>query len=433
MNGSLFEDDGHALLEKLNNDELQYLLPSIVWLFAVSLFGIPGNIFTLIFYRKGCMKSNYKLFILTVASIDLLSCCLAIPLENFLLLSGYAEDDRHEPICKLSRFSNFFMTCSSAFVLVLIAVERYRKVCRPFDRQLSHTLAQKLCVGALLLGILVTWPSALVFGKKTLTAVAYGREITAVICSVSDKAIASETGFIYLIIMFVLGVVCITICVVLYSLIGCKIKRESVRQLKGTRKMLAGVENQDIAFNNTQEGDKENCGPDDVSKRTVAEELACNTKESKTSSPSLNEESTETSSNQPDMSSQKGTEKQSRNLTDCTKSTEHNKLPRKTSTKRRSRKILNQARASQTSRVMFIISAIYVVSYIPNLTLMILESVIAGFYDHQSPNERAVSNFFIRLYFLNCGVNPYVYALCDSSFRSAVRNLFLLLKHRLCR
>lgn len=103
-NGYMDHQDYLDLLGKLNDKELRYVLPSIVWLLLVSLLGIPGNIFTICFYKTGFLKSTYKLFIVTVASVDLLSCSVAIPLEIFILFSGYAQDDRHEFVCKFFKF-----------------------------------------------------------------------------------------------------------------------------------------------------------------------------------------------------------------------------------------------------------------------------------------------------------------------------------------
>lgn len=433
-NTSLNQEYDLALLEKLNDGELEYLIPTIVWLFGIILFGIPGNIFTLMFYRKGYLKSNYRLFIVTVATVDLLSCCVAIPLETLLLFLGYAYDDRYEPICKLSRFSNFFMSYSSGFVLVLISVERYRKVCRPLKMQISPTCAQKLRVCAVILGLFVSWPSAFVFGKATVKATVNKEEITAVMCSVSDKAKHSDIASLYLLIMFVSTVLLLILMFVLYSLVGCKIRRRAAQMSNEARTspVREGISN--ISCHSTEDSN--------INRPTTDHTSVRNAKIDQVHFDSTNESKSGTSSNYDTCITTESdcdfsvsvTKTGHSNTTECEKSAEQPRICKKTSLKQNSPKNLKRARANQTSRVMFIITAIYVVTYIPNLTILTIESVLNdGFYDDQAFIQRAASHFFVRLYFLNCGINPLIYTLCDSNLRYAVKNSFASLKRCVCR
>lgn len=429
INGSLFEEDEVVLLKDLNDEELEYLLPAVVLLFAVSMFGIPANIFTIIFYRKGSLNSNYKLFIVTVASIDVLSCCTAIPLENTLLLLGYAKDSKYESVCKLSRFCDVFMTFSSGFVLTLIAIERYRKICKPFNTQLTPAFAQKLCVVAVILGVLVSWPSLLIWGKKTLTIKFHEHEITAIDCAVSDDSTNSKTGFIYLVIVFVLAVFLITLVSVLYCLVGYTIKRKSVLMINTDRISIMDVDISIISHQCAIKNDKEK--NETEGKENIEMDLEGSAERYKTSIVLSNDDLSESTLTQTSTSVQIEERNQNRYKTDDNKLQTRGELQNKTIINRASRTMQRRAHASQTSRVMFIISAIYVVSYIPNLIILTLESIVQGFYENQTSVERSASNFFVRLYFLNCGINPFVYALCDSSLRSATKSFLISLKLRL--
>lgn len=434
-NMSLNQTDENALLAELNDRELALLLPTIITLFIFGILGIPGNIFTIYFYRKGALRSNFRLFVVTVACLDLLSCCAAIPLESSLLMSGYAQDNRHELLCKLSRFFGIYMGYAAGFILTLIAIERYRKLCRPFKKQLLPNLAIKLCVGAVIFGLFLLWPSALVFGMKTFKTEVNGQALTVLDCSISDDATKSVLKFAYLVLLLLLAMFCIVLTVVLYALIRCHLERESTRR-RSIRKSEVCVDSRRQSLSSPNivgyHTDK-NKTTDNDEEPTVEEELEGTTSESMTDKFKEKEvcKVPTTKQKQTEIFLGNDTKTWVKNTLNPEKTPEQVKPLMKHSNKRASRKILNQARANQTSRVMFIISAIYVGSYVPNLTILTIGCFVDGFF-YKTFTERAVSNFFVRLVFLNCAVNPIVYLLCDSNLRSDVAEFLGSLKKRLC-
>lgn len=79
------------------------------------------------------------------------------------------------------------------------------------------------------------------------------------------------------------------------------------------------------------------------------------------------------------------------------------------------------------AKIMFIILVIYVIM-LYYLTIMILASTLNGFYEEKSEIEHAMRNVFVRSYFINCGINPFLFILCDSRLKGAGMNFLLWVK-----
>jgi hypothetical protein len=64
--------------------------------------------------------------------------------------------------CKILRFVYYFASNSSDFVLIAIAVDRYRKVCQPFKRQITAKMTKLIdIVTVCFISLSISWPSFL--------------------------------------------------------------------------------------------------------------------------------------------------------------------------------------------------------------------------------------------------------------------------------
>ncbi|CAG5132187.1 unnamed protein product, partial [Candidula unifasciata] len=73
----------------------------------------------------------------------------------------------------------------------------------------------------------------------------------------------------------------------------------------------------------------------------------------------------------------------------------------------------------RTTIMLIIISVIYILGYLPHLTLMLAKFLSPSMLVNMSMVDLTFYNLFLRTYFLNCAANPIVYSLCDSNFRRA--------------
>ena len=147
MNSSI---DAETILRGLNRAVVNELIPFYVILGLLMIFGLLGNTLVLLFIWRKAGKCIASFFILILASVDSLV-CLTISLVIFEYCKIYIFTN--DTICELYVFSKFFTALFSGFVLVTIAVYRYRQICRPLNGQLSLRGA-RLIVGCLIFLVL---------------------------------------------------------------------------------------------------------------------------------------------------------------------------------------------------------------------------------------------------------------------------------------
>ena len=95
----------------------------------VTIAALVGNCLVLAaIYRNSRLRSSAHYFIATLALTDLLSACISQPLTVTVLVSGQWIGGTVG--CHIHGFFNSFLTYTSSYTMVLIAVNRYFKVVR---------------------------------------------------------------------------------------------------------------------------------------------------------------------------------------------------------------------------------------------------------------------------------------------------------------
>lgn len=199
-------------LEDLNNAEAIQRLPTLVYLSVLEVIGVIGNVLILLIIGLVYKPNNFRCYILTLASLDLMTCLISIPAEiadNALPLMFYSEF-----FCKFSRFIGTIGKLGSAFVLVVMAVGRYRKICFPFNKDLSLKTARGLCLSAVVLSVAFSWPTLIIEGHKVEE---FPGNITGYGCSTDDDLRGTEYPFIQATIMLVIFVIVFCILTILYA------------------------------------------------------------------------------------------------------------------------------------------------------------------------------------------------------------------------
>lgn len=515
-------------LDKMDSAEVKLLIPTIIYLVFISVFGMLGNSFVIHIYRTRYKLSNSQCFILCLSAIDLFSCCVAIPLEVATILKQYNFDN--VLLCKFSRCFNTLGTCSASFILLFIAIDRFRKVCKPFGWQIKANIAKFLSVLSVVLGAFVAWPAIFIYGKKTIEIPQFN--MTGTECSTADEMGDSALPFIYALgfgLLFITGIVVMSI---LYCFIGNEVKKHAQKMklqasssmmIPATSSVLSGrnsvlsceiapdmpkyevaykknctscetnnktLENRrrskkfgqdnddsstdkkdkkDFELSYTQESNEKNDlsvekTPQEISSNGVKRKLnhsesddsgikikydnECEEKETDIKNPKeghqdnhvedkTTDETTDRKAELSPTSSEEILPQQQNNIRKSISSIGgriSNVILRMTSITSGDRsqssgtlkktQFLKQARARKTAFLMFIITLAFIISFLPHLFLMIMRQIKDNFVDGLSDRNRAVYKFFLRSYFLNCAINPIIYSVCDSRFRSAIKEIF---------
>ena len=88
--------------------------------------------------------------------IDLTSCLTTLPGEVLTQTFWYVYPV--SMICKVKSFFNMFTVESSALLLLIIAIDRHRKICYPFGWQIRPISAKLLCLVTLCIAFILALP-----------------------------------------------------------------------------------------------------------------------------------------------------------------------------------------------------------------------------------------------------------------------------------
>ncbi|XP_053401287.1 neuropeptides capa receptor-like [Mercenaria mercenaria] len=207
-------------LKDLNSEELNKLIPTVIYLSIISLTGIVGNSLVIHIYRTKFTFSNVQCFVLSMAAVDLCSCCVAIPLEIVTVLDQYTFE--LEWLCKLARVINGVCTNSSTFLLIFIAIDRFRKIWKPFGWQIKAVVAKCLCFSSVILAMSISWPAIIVYGQETFDIPEYN--LTGSECGTDDEVKETSFPFLYTVALAVLFIAGVVLLLILYCMIGHKVR-----------------------------------------------------------------------------------------------------------------------------------------------------------------------------------------------------------------
>ncbi|XP_062599371.1 orexin receptor type 2-like [Saccostrea cucullata] len=129
----------------------------VIGMLAVfSVIGIIGNGIVIFVYTKKKDKLTSSVFILGLAVYDFLTCSVIIPYTACMIYLRFMI--LYDALCKMYIFLLTFSVPLSAFLMVVIAVDRYLCICHPFLHLLNRTRARTviglLTVFACVLGTL---------------------------------------------------------------------------------------------------------------------------------------------------------------------------------------------------------------------------------------------------------------------------------------
>ncbi|KAL4231297.1 hypothetical protein ACF0H5_008877 [Mactra antiquata] len=149
----------------LSQEMTKTVLPVTILIAVECVLGVFGNIFILIVYSKWYKLCSFRCFVLSLACIDLTSSVTTLPGEIVSQLNWYHY--KYDAMCKIKSFFNVFTVWSSGLVLLLLAYDRYRKICYPLSWQIPVRNSARLCVAAILFSIVISSPIAVLWGIQS--------------------------------------------------------------------------------------------------------------------------------------------------------------------------------------------------------------------------------------------------------------------------
>lgn len=216
--------------EELSLRAFHILMPAVVFIAVLLVVGLVGNISAFYYYGFKVKARPAQCFIFSLTIFDLMICCISMPME--IIDIRYYHSFPSEIICKTLRFVNYFASIASGCTLIAIAVDRYRKICKPFNKQLTITHA-RVCVCLLaFVSLLLSWPSFLIYTVaevNTTSTMGYD-------CTTNNDPRATIYFFVYNVIHFLIFIGSTIVLTVLYIIVGKNLRKHRNFRLASLRK-----------------------------------------------------------------------------------------------------------------------------------------------------------------------------------------------------
>ncbi|ESO89172.1 hypothetical protein LOTGIDRAFT_229072 [Lottia gigantea] len=446
----------HELLVQVNDKVAETLIPAMIFVGTLMIVGLFGNILVCYIFSTKFKSGTQNFMIVCLAVSDLLACVIAMPTEIVDMRYYYMFDSVFA--CKLFRFVNVLCAMCSILILTTIAVDRYIKVCRPLGRQMALRESKLCVVGALTVGILLSWPALFIYGSRSAETDIPG--VVGIDCSTSDSIKDTLYPLIYNCVLFV-GFICLTVA---FVVIYIKIYRDVKKHKKYMNKIaistpsspvVSTIEFQFPALHSTS---SPTINADQHTVQTNSSTLSLPNGITKSNSSSLQNLdapitiSESVNGNERIVSFKTESSPGSKSSVDTVyvpfsalvENTENNKtkvipppleLPRSRSedpeseigstiscsTPKKKKLGALLGRENKTTVIACLITTVFVLSYLPYLGL-VFAAIFNKDFDHQLKGSNlAAFNLFIRSYFVNSAANPIIYGVLNYRFRYEVK------------
>ncbi|BFZ14611.1 hypothetical protein BsWGS_17650 [Bradybaena similaris] len=211
------------LIEEANRRFTRTLIPCTVYIGVLIVIGFIGN--SLVFYVFGfrLKRSPQNFFILLLGVLDLLSCTIGLPAEITDVTLHFKFDS--PTLCKTMRFVNGFAAMASICTLIVIAVDRYRRVRKPLQPQITLRQAHLCLVPIMGVTLVLSTPAIYVYGLRTIETGFPG--VHGLDCTISDEAKVTIVPLVYNGVLFICFIILAVSLIVMYSMILRSLKEHA--------------------------------------------------------------------------------------------------------------------------------------------------------------------------------------------------------------
>ncbi|CAC5419409.1 unnamed protein product [Mytilus coruscus] len=413
------------ILQNANYNLTLNALPNIVITILYLFLGIIGNT-VIIYVYAFATKSNIhnKYFILVLAIVDIIACvvnCVFTIVLDFMQLTFTSDG-----FCKLLRVLCHVTALMSAFILLVIAIQRYLLVCRPFGRQMTPSVRKLFVVLSVILSSILGFPAAIFYGIADVSHLG----VNGTACKYTENYVGSPKLLIYNYIFMLTCVFGIIAVCVLYFQVVRRIYKQRNKFPKG-RKSSKNEKEETTDFSTTDsEMQSESRLVDIINQEKLGGNIKRKTSYNpfaRFSSRSNKISHTEgTMLTNTEMPSETGLESNSsRSLDRSIKRKMSITATAKQRVRSKSKKIKASLKYHRVSLMFITITVVCFASYIPLRSLELMEVQDKDFVEKTFGNFLPLYRFLYTSYILNNIVNPLIYGLFDKEFRKRLKNIFV--------
>lgn len=387
---------------KLNQEKVILLTPVIVYVAMAIVVGLIGNVLVCYVYYYRLRRSPSRYFIMFLAILDLLSCCVGSGSELTDLFQPYVFTATWS--CKLLRFGLSFTIIAASFTLICVAFDRYYKVCKPLNG-FPVRKVKFLCLTVVLLSMLLSSPAIAIFGLKTVETGVKG--VTGTECSTADEMRNTPLPIVYYSILFLAFLILFTCFSLLYIRIGVELYRR--------KKLTIGETLPAYMCELKKELQKSNMCK---SVSTPTDDISGPSFPSEDESQACDNLAQEDSMSSVSPVKLMGVVANGASEADTLR-TNHRKLVRQ-----RSKLGKMSIRTVRTTGIFFAVSIAFVISFLPYLIANVLKFSKLAFHEITTDGEEIVYNFCVRSFFISNFINPIIYSALNRNFRRECKKVF---------
>ncbi|OWF45436.1 G-protein coupled receptor daf-38-like [Mizuhopecten yessoensis] len=406
MSNSLAITTGTPKLPPLllvNNIIKGKFLPLTVVLWFYLLIGVFGNSLVMFVYwtRKKPVRED-RYFIPLLALVDLISC--AVSSGTGIYAQTYPLMFDSNIGCKMAAFLGILFAGISANCLLVIAVDRFLKLCRPFGRQMTLPIKKNAIIGIFVISLAFSLPALSIYRTEQVPMkLKSGYTIQTWKC-IDTKDEEHATGhIIYKVFLFVMTMIRFVVLFLCYGNIIWVIFRQRKQRLRmgsvtsytSTSCSNDAVEHIKMNVHNSNEGKSDE-----------------DTKETK-------ENGFENGINTPII----GIKPRKQYIPDRQYPKRKQSVVSTTGSVGR-RGSVTDRQGVRLTIIFILITFIYIVTYGPKVWLMVEQSLNRDFWSTVPQGQLLLFRFLHSFYIFNNIVNPIVYGIMDRRFRADCKKRF---------
>ncbi|XP_062575819.1 5-hydroxytryptamine receptor 1A-beta-like [Saccostrea cucullata] len=386
-------------------------LSSSILILIGAVVGMIGNSTIIVFYFFRIKERGERYFIPLLAIVDLIACFTSPPF--YIMDNTFFYNYPSDAACRILSFLQICVPGASGHILLVITIQRYLLVCKPFGPKM--TLVWKRVFFGIACGFALAYSVPLFGTSGVLKTVDkfMNHNVTTEICKFSVDT--SPVITVYFGLLTLIMVANIGITAGLYVPVLRQVKLSFQRKIKMTSiqnesNIASHTESSHTTQSTEMELDKEHYGKDS----TELQDVHVSTKENY---PNIHEDIRKTSKVASNEISEDEIKSQNPNGTGTMESK---------NTRRKDGSV--QRRIT----VMFLVIIIaYLLSYIPPLVILILSYAIEDFnFITLSESATIAWLYLARFVFLNHIVNPFIYGYFDTKFRDQLHICFMKCKSK---
>jgi hypothetical protein len=380
-------------LHKLNTGIVEAIYtPTIAYVLILLCLGIPGNALVVYVYHSW-RRSPSRLVIIALAVFDLVNNLFTIPTEIYFIYNLIVNPN--SVLCKLSRFITFSMNNASSFVLLFIAVDRFKRIYKPLKPPYSNRITKFVIGVSFLLAFVFSWPSLLIYGTQTIPVpLSNGGCVQGETCLIDDDYTHTIYPLLFNIILTAGTIVIDIIMIIVYAYIGSR----SIKAIRETNQFFPK-----FAFTTTDSMDFSVEYSHEVHDPILVngeKDVQYDRKHSATNGSHC----MSTKDNSLDRKGSTATIISTRKTQACKSSW--------SKADRRGRKQM-----LKSTFMLFLVTVLFIASFIPYCTIVFIRYTQISYYSTLSTAGKATYNVLLRSYMLSSALNPVIYSFLSSKFR----------------